>query len=56
MKYATPVWDPYYNTDIYMLEKVQKELLDGSYLNTREIPVLCHYCPFLIYLRTLQQH
>ena len=24
MEYATPVWDPYYNTDIYKLEKVQR--------------------------------
>ena len=24
MEYAAPVWDPYYNTDIYKLEKVQR--------------------------------
>ena len=24
MEYAAPVWDPYYNTDIYRLEKVQR--------------------------------
>ena len=24
MKYATSVWDPYYTTDIYKLEKVQR--------------------------------
>ena len=24
MEYATSVWDPYYNTDIYKLEKVQR--------------------------------
>ena len=24
MEYAAPVWDPYYNVDTYMLEKVQR--------------------------------
>ena len=24
MEYSAPVWDPYYNTDIYKLEKVQR--------------------------------
>ena len=24
MEYAAPVWDPYYNVDIYKLEKVQR--------------------------------
>ena len=24
MEYAAPVWDPYYNTDIYKLKKVQR--------------------------------
>ena len=24
MEYAAPVWDPYYNTNIYKLEKVQR--------------------------------
>ena len=24
MEYASPVWDPYYNSDIYKLEKVQR--------------------------------
>ena len=24
MEYASPVWDPYYNFDIYKLEKVQR--------------------------------
>ena len=25
MQYAAPVWDPYYNVDIYKLEKVQRQ-------------------------------
>ena len=24
MEYAAPIWDPYYDVDIYMLEKVQR--------------------------------
>ena len=24
MEYTTPIWDPYYNTNIYKVEKVQR--------------------------------
>ena len=50
MEYAAPVWDLYYNTDIYKLEKYKEELLDGFYLNTLELPMLHHCYLLLIYL------
>jgi len=48
MEYAAPVWDPYYNTDVYKLDKYKEELLNGSYLNTLEIPVLATSLPHVL--------
>ena len=50
MEHAAPVWHPFYNTDIYKLEKYREELLDGSHLTTPGIQVLRPYYPLLTYL------
>ena len=50
MDYAASVWDPFYNTDIYKLEKYREELLDGSHLTTPGIQMLRVYYPLLTYL------
>ena len=52
MEYAASVWDPFYNTDIYKLEKYREQLLNGSHLTTPGIAtiVLRLYYPLLTYL------
>ena len=50
MEYAASVWDPFYNTDIYKLEKYREELLNGSHLTIPGIQVLRLYYPLLTYL------
>ena len=50
MEYATPVWDPYYNVDTYMLEKVQRRQLDGYYPNILGLLALQHFNIILKYL------
>ena len=43
MEYASPIWDPYYNSDIYKLEKVKGEPHAGYYPTTAKKPVLLRY-------------
>ena len=47
MKYAAPVWDLYYNTDIYKLEKVQRRAarwISSEYNRTTSVtPLLSNY-------------
>ena len=43
MEYAAPVWDPYYNVDVYMLEKVQRRVarwIQSEYSRTSSIRAL----------------
>ena len=43
MEYAAPVWDPYYNTDIYKLEKVQRRAarwISSEYSRTTSVTSL----------------
>ena len=47
MEYAAPVWDPYYNDDMY---KYKEEQLNGYYLSILGLLALQHY-----YLPTLEQ-
>ena len=54
MEYAAPVWDPFYNTDIYKLEKIQRRAARwitsdysrhtsvASLLSSLNIPTLQH--------------
>ena len=55
MEYATSVWDPYYNTDIYKLEKVQRRAarwILSEYFRTASVTSLLSS----LNLSILQQH
>ena len=46
MEYAAPVWDPYYNVDIYKLEKVQRRAtrwIQSDYSRTTSVTSLLSY-------------
>ena len=46
MEYAAPVWDPYYNVDIYKLEKVQRQAtrwIQSDYSRTTSVTSLLSY-------------
>ena len=54
MEYAAPVWDPYYNGDIYKLEKVQRRAtrwIQSDYSRTTSVTSLLSY----IDISTLEQ-
>ena len=55
MEYATSVWDPYYNTDIYKSEKVQRRAarwILSKYSRTASIASMLSS----LNISTLQQH
>ena len=54
MEYAAPIWDPYYDTDIYKLEKVQRRAtrwILSEYSRTTSVTSLLSF----LNIPTLQQ-
>ena len=55
MEYATSVWDPYYNTDIYKLERVQRRAARWILSEYSRTAIVTSMLSFLN-ISTLQQH
>ena len=54
MEYAAPIWDPYYNVDIYKLEKVPRQAtqwIQSDYSKATSVTSLLSY----IEIPTLEQ-